>query len=577
MSGQLQATDVTYMRLSGDRGWQKHAKLHSVAFTAASHDGAVLTVAEAETQRQRECLSLPRDIVQASLNGGSTLRLTARGTPLRKIALTFASAGELDLFAKRIHAITRVRGIEQLPGPSLTAEAAMAAQTEPLPDLSAPVVQAYAARLLFDDRFHEFVCQLGEFFCGLTARLPASTASAAAAASGSGFAVAQGSGQKRRRGAESGAADDNDTHDPDRVAAAAAAAAAGGALDSTAAASGITAGQQSTHSESVLQPRSLMNSVTMQRAQMPATPISAAQPSSSTAAHGRAAAPTSVTPAAGYMPAKHSVQQQQQQQQQLVNHHRAAAAAAVTPAPEAELTPPDAVRSSVRGAHQSNGHSGANSAAGSAAVTRVHSPRAVYPQQQQQQLAEAQRQQARMQHAAQQHQQQQQQQRQYQHQLQLQQQQQQLQRQLQQQQFMRPQSVSEAQQAQRRAATQPAMHRAAVPAAAAAAVTDDNSTAAAPPAKRKRGRPAAKNAVAAAATADSQASVVSVAAAVPSVRKSVAERFSTAVVGGRTPRGERAALYAELKSLWEAVYVLEDCWPFRKPVKPSTPGYKVSL
>jgi hypothetical protein len=571
MSGKLQATDVTYMRLSGDRGWQKHAKLHSVAFTAASHDSAVLTVAEGETQRQRECLSLPRDIVQASLNGSSTLRLTARGTPLRKIALTFSSAGELDLFAKRIHAITRVRGIEQLPGPSLTAEAAMAAQTEPLPDLSAPVVQAYAARLLFDDRFHEFVCQLGEFFCGLTARLPASTASAAAAASGPGFAVAQESGQKRKRGADSEAVDDDDAHEHNTAAAAAATAVAGCAVDSTAAASGFTAGQRSAHSESVLQPRSLMNS---------ATPSSAAQASSSTAAYGRATAPASVTPAAGYMPVAHSLQQQQQQQQQqqLVNHHRAAAAAVVTPAPEAELTPPDAVRSSVRGGLQSSVFN-ANSAAGSAAVTRVHSPRAVYPQQQQQ-LAEAQRQQARMQHAAQQHQQQQQ--RQYQHQLQLQHQQQQSQRQLQQQQFMRPQSVSEAQQAQRHTAPQPAVRRAAVPAAAAAAAaataaaaTDDSSSTAAPAAKRKRGRPATKNA--AAAAADSQASVVSVAAAVPSVRKSVAERFSAAVVGGKTPRGERAALYAELKSLWEAVYVLEDCWPFRKPVKPSTPGYKVSL
>jgi hypothetical protein len=574
MAGQLQATDVTYMRLSGDRGWQKHAKLHSVAFTAASHDSAVLTVAETETQRQRECLSLPRDIVQASLNGSSTLRLTARGTPLRKIALTFSSAGELDVFAKRIHALTRVRGIEQLPGPCLTTEAAMAAQMEPLPDLSAPVVQAYAARLLFDDRFHEFVCQLGEFFCGLTARLPASTASVTGTVDGTSFISGQESGQKRKRGAGSEALDDNDTHEH----AAAEALATEHSTAAANAAAAAAAAQQSGHSESVLQPRSLMNSATIQHAQVPATPSSAAQPSSAAAAQGGAAAPASVTPAAGYLPMNYSLQQQQQQQQQqqLVNHHRTAAAAAVTPAAEADLTPPDAVRSSMQ-RPPGNSFNGAGSAAGSAAVTRVHSPRAVYPQQQQQ-LAEAQRQQARMQQAAQQ--QQQQAQRQYQHQLQL----QQLQRQQQQlqQQFMRPQAVTgQAQQAQRhgtlQSAPQPTARKATLPpppssssAAAAVSLPSNSSAAAAPAVKRTRGRPA-KNA------ADSQASVVSQAAAVPSVRKSAAERFSAAVVGARTPREERAALYAELKSLWEAVYVLEDCWPFRKPVKPNTPGYKVSM
>ena len=170
---QMVAEGVLYMRLSGDRGWQKHAHPHRVTLEHAA-ETLTLAVADSSTQAQREVVSMPRDVVYAAVNGATTLLLTLRGQPLRKIALTFSTASDLTFFARKIHSTLRVKGIEGLPGAALHSAAAHAALTEPLPDLSAPAVRAYAARLLFDDSFHEFVCQLGDFLTGATARLPSS-------------------------------------------------------------------------------------------------------------------------------------------------------------------------------------------------------------------------------------------------------------------------------------------------------------------------------------------------------------------------------------------------------------------
>jgi len=163
---------VKYLRESKG-GWKKCKSPQEMSVLKKENR---LIIQDTDHSNMKENIDLKNDTskTKVSIQEGKRMKFFIESMQgIKKFAVEFAHSSYATKCAEIIHSAgVEVKGFESICGTISPQTFCINDLIEDIPDISKSEVQTYVMRLLFQDSFHEFVVDLGEFLGIVSNRMP---------------------------------------------------------------------------------------------------------------------------------------------------------------------------------------------------------------------------------------------------------------------------------------------------------------------------------------------------------------------------------------------------------------------